>query len=61
MDFSISERQRHWRDRVVAFIAKHVHPVLSLYDKQIAAFGENRWQVVPVIEELKAKIGRAHV
>lgn len=55
MDFSISERQRHWRDRVVAFIAKHVHPVLSLYDKQIAAFGENRWQVVPVIEELKAK------
>ncbi len=55
MDFSISERQRHWRDRVVAFIAKHVHPVLSLYDEQIAAFGANRWQVVPIIEELKAK------
>jgi alkylation response protein AidB-like acyl-CoA dehydrogenase len=55
MDFSISERQRHWRDRVVAFIAKHVHPVLSQYEQQIAAFGENRWQIVPVIEELKAK------
>jgi len=55
MDFSISERQRHWRDRVVAFIAKHVHPVLLQYEQQIAAFGENRWQVVPVIEELKAK------
>ncbi len=55
MDFSISERQRHWRDRVVAFIAKHVHPVLSRYDEEIKAFGENRWQVVPVVEELKAK------
>jgi alkylation response protein AidB-like acyl-CoA dehydrogenase len=55
MDFSISERQRHWRDRVVAFIAKHVHPVLSLYDQQIAGFGANRWQVVPIVEELKAK------
>jgi alkylation response protein AidB-like acyl-CoA dehydrogenase len=55
MDFSISERQRHWRDRVVAFITKHVHPVLSLYEQQIEDFGDNRWQVVPVIEELKAK------
>jgi alkylation response protein AidB-like acyl-CoA dehydrogenase len=55
MDFSISERQRHWRDRVVAFIAKHVHPALSRYDEEIAAFGANRWQVVPVVEELKAK------
>ena len=55
MDFSLSERQRHWRDRVAAFIAKHVHPVQSRYDEEIAAFGADRWQVVPVIEELKAK------
>lgn len=55
MDFSLSERQRHWRDRVTAFVAKHVHPVQSRYDEEIAAFGGNRWQVVPVIEELKAK------
>lgn len=55
MDFSISERQRHWRDRVVAFIAKHVHPALSRYEEEIAGFGANRWQVVPVVEELKAK------
>ncbi|HWK01791.1 MAG TPA: acyl-CoA dehydrogenase family protein [Xanthobacteraceae bacterium] len=55
MDFSLSERQRHWRDRVAAFIAKHVQPVLHRYDEEIAAFGGNRWQVVPVIEELKAK------
>jgi alkylation response protein AidB-like acyl-CoA dehydrogenase len=55
MDFSLSERQRYWRDRVAAFVAKHVHPVQSRYDEEIAAFGGNRWQVVPVIEELKAK------
>ncbi|HVT55385.1 MAG TPA: acyl-CoA dehydrogenase family protein [Xanthobacteraceae bacterium] len=55
MDFSISERQRHWRDRIVAFIAKHVHPVLPRHEEEIASFGANRWQVVPVIEELKAK------
>jgi alkylation response protein AidB-like acyl-CoA dehydrogenase len=59
MDFSLSERQRHWRDRVAAFIAEHVQPVLPRYDEEIAAFGGNRWQVVPVIEELKAKARKA--
>lgn len=55
MDFSISERQRHWRDRVVAFMSKHIHPALSIHDEQIEAFGANRWQIVPVVEALKAK------
>lgn len=55
MDFSISERQRHWRDRVVAFISKHIYPALTTYDQQLAAFGEQRWQVIPIVEELKAK------
>jgi alkylation response protein AidB-like acyl-CoA dehydrogenase len=55
MDFSLSDRQRHWRDRVVAFMSKHVYPVLDTYERQIEDFGANRWQVVPVVEELKAK------
>ena len=55
MNFSLSDRQRHWRDRVVAFMAKHVYPAAEIYDKQIDDFGANRWQVVPVVEELKAK------
>jgi acyl-CoA dehydrogenase len=55
MNFSLSDRQRHWRDRVVAFMAKHVYPAAETYDKQIEDFGANRWQVVPVVEELKAK------
>src|ERR1700693_2541302 len=55
MNFSLSDRQRHWRDRVVAFMAKHVYPAAETYDKQLEDFGANRWQVVPVVEELKAK------
>ncbi|WP_088280551.1 acyl-CoA dehydrogenase family protein [Ideonella sp. A 288] len=55
MDFSLSERQIHWRDRVVAFMNEHVVPAIPVVDAQVKAFGANRWQVVPMIEELKAK------
>ena len=60
MDFSISERQRHWRDRVANFMAKHVYPAAETYEKQLEAFGQNRFQVVPVLEELKAKAKADH-
>src|SRR6202034_1325717 len=53
MDFSISERQKHWRDRVVAFMDAHVYPAVETYERQNAE-GE-RWKVIPVLEELKAK------
>jgi len=55
MDFSISERQRHWRDRVITFMAKHVYPAADTVQAQMEGFGENRWKVIPVLEELKAK------
>ena len=54
MDFSMSERQRHWQGRVKDFIRQHVEPAVPVYHAQMKAFGENRWQVVPVLEELKA-------
>jgi alkylation response protein AidB-like acyl-CoA dehydrogenase len=54
MDFSMSERQRYWRDRVVAFMNAHVYPAIPTYDQQMDGDGE-RWKVVPVLEELKAK------
>jgi acyl-CoA dehydrogenase len=53
MDFSLSERQRHWRDRVIAFMNKHVYPNVETYNRQDAE-GE-RWKVIPILEELKAK------
>ena len=53
MDFSLSERQRYWRDRVVAFMNAHVYPNVETYNRQDAE-GE-RWKVIPILEELKAK------
>ncbi|MBX7248887.1 MAG: acyl-CoA dehydrogenase family protein [Caulobacteraceae bacterium] len=55
MDFDLSERQRHWRDRVRAFMEAHVYPNMKTYKDQLAAFGADRWQVIPIIEELKPK------
>ncbi|MBL0085513.1 MAG: acyl-CoA dehydrogenase family protein [Ideonella sp.] len=55
MDFSLSERQTHWRNRVVEFMAAHVYPAIPVVDQQMKDMGANRWQVIPVLEELKAK------
>jgi acyl-CoA dehydrogenase len=55
LDFTLSDKQVHWRDRVIAFMQAHVYPAVPVYAAQMQAFGENRWQVVPVVEELKAK------
>ena len=55
MDFTLSETQTYWRDRVVAFMREHVYPAQAVYDAQMLAFGTERWQPVPVVEELKAK------
>ena len=55
MNFTLSERQEFWRARVVAFMNQHVYPSVPIYHAQMHGFGENRWQVVPIVEELKAK------
>lgn len=51
MDFDLSDRQRHYRDRVRDFIEAEVRPRKDEY----AHDGEDRWQPVPVIEALKPK------
>ncbi|MGO9004546.1 MAG: acyl-CoA dehydrogenase family protein [Beijerinckiaceae bacterium] len=53
MDFSMSERQKYWRERVIAFMEEHVYPAAEIYSAQTAE-GE-RWKVLPIIEELKVK------
>jgi alkylation response protein AidB-like acyl-CoA dehydrogenase len=55
MDFSLSDRQRHWRDRVTDFMQKHVYPAVDTYGEQMQPADGNRWIVVPVLEELKKK------
>jgi alkylation response protein AidB-like acyl-CoA dehydrogenase len=53
MDFTLSERETYFRDRVKTFIDQNVRPRQEEYDRQ-AHEGE-RWKVIPVIEEMKAK------
>jgi alkylation response protein AidB-like acyl-CoA dehydrogenase len=55
MDFTLSDKQVHWRDRVVAFMNEHVVPAVPLYQQQMNDFGAERWQVVPIVEALKAR------
>ena len=73
MDFTLSERENYFRDRVRDFIAREIAPRNEEYRQQHHA-GE-RWKVIPVIEEVKEKAkaaglwnlfmppqsGRAHV
>ncbi|MEH3146235.1 MAG: acyl-CoA dehydrogenase family protein [Methylobacterium frigidaeris] len=54
MDFTLSDRQVQWRDRVAAFMAEHVRPAVPVYKAEMQGFGSDRWQPVPVIERLKS-------
>ncbi|NJC33149.1 alkylation response protein AidB-like acyl-CoA dehydrogenase [Sphingomonas jejuensis] len=53
MDFRLSERETHYRDRVRDFIRTEIAPRTAEHDAQVAE--GDRWAVVPVIEELKAR------
>ncbi|MGE0180581.1 MAG: acyl-CoA dehydrogenase family protein [Sphingomonas sp.] len=51
MDFDLTERERFYRDRVRDFIETRIRPRNADYKAQLAA--GDRWQPIPVIEELK--------
>jgi acyl-CoA dehydrogenase len=53
MDFDYSPRQRELMRRVGDFMDEHVFPAVPIYEQQ-AQEGE-RWKVIPILEELKAK------
>jgi acyl-CoA dehydrogenase len=55
MDFGLTERETRWRDRVRGFMATYVYPAVATYQQQMAVEGAARWQVIPIIEELKAR------
>src|SRR5579862_4831201 len=57
MDFDYSPRQREMMGRVQEFMDRHVHPAEKVYAAQMdeATQKGNRWIVVPIVEELKAK------
>ena len=55
MDFTLSERQTTWRDRVRSFMHSFVYPAVPAYDEHLQSEGISRWSPPPVIEELKAR------
>jgi alkylation response protein AidB-like acyl-CoA dehydrogenase len=57
MDFDYSPRQKEWMARIGDFMDRHVYPAEETYAAQMdeATRNGNRWIVVPVVEELKAK------
>ena len=59
MDFEPTERQVYWRNRVRDFIEANVAPRHHEYKAQKAA-GE-RWKVLPVVEEEKARAKAAGI
>lgn len=55
MDFDISPKQRQFLDRVTAFMDEHIVPAIPRYEAEMNVLGAERWKVVQVVEELKAK------
>ena len=53
MDFELTERQAHYRDRVRAFIDENIRPRLAAHREQHE--GGDRWQPSQLIEQLKPK------
>jgi hypothetical protein len=55
MDFATSTKAQDLLKRLHAFMDAHVYPAEVIFDEQLAGFGADRWQVLPIVEELKAK------
>jgi alkylation response protein AidB-like acyl-CoA dehydrogenase len=53
MDFTLSERETYFRDRVKVFIDAEIAPRQEEYNQQ--SHSGDRWKVIPVIEEVKEK------
>ena len=53
MDFTLSERETFFRDRVRQFIDAEIRPRQEEYDRQ--HHEGDRWKVIPVIEEVKER------
>lgn len=59
MNFEYSDVCKDYLGRVRAFMDQHIYPNERTYHEQLAGFGENRWQVLPIIEALKVKAKEA--
>jgi len=55
MDFEYSDKLKELHARLNAFMDKNVYPNEKTYNDQMKAFGQNRWQIPQIIEDLKVK------
>ena len=55
MNFEHNDKTKELIARVEAFMDAHIYPAEAVYAEQMEAFGENRWQVPAVLEDLKEK------
>jgi acyl-CoA dehydrogenase len=53
MDFEFSDKVKHLQKRLTAFMEEHLYPNEARFHEHCQ--GPDRWQPVPVIEELKPK------
>jgi acyl-CoA dehydrogenase len=54
MGYALSPRAQDLRQKLLAFMDAHVYPAEKIYAAQQAAM-QDRWQIPPVVEDLKAK------
>lgn len=54
MNFEHSEKVKKLRERLLAFMDEHVYPNERTFHEQVES-AEDRWELPPVLEELKAK------
>jgi acyl-CoA dehydrogenase len=59
MEFHFSPKVKDLQERVTAFMEEHIYPSESKYQEHCE--GPNRWQPVPVIEDLKLKARAARL
>ena len=54
MEFEYSAKTKMYQEQLTDFMSKHVYPNEQLFKDQIDQ-APDRWQVPPIMEELKAK------
>lgn len=59
MNFEYSDLCKEYLAKLRAFMDAHIYPNEKTYAEQMASFGTDRWQVIPIIEELKVKAKEA--
>ncbi len=55
MNFDYTDKTKKMIQDVTTFMDEQIFPNIQTYQDQMTAFGDNRWQVPAILDELKAK------